>query len=242
MSEERDIRAAVQHAVAQICMEEEMSDASAQISSQAVVALSELVYLYSTKCLATDLHAFSRHASRRTITVDDVLLVARKDPDGLHAKLVAFAEKEKLTSGRRDSSGTSAATNTTPGRTTFSSKKSHDSPTTQRIKALQERFKMGINSSDEEEDSEVEFGDKPIATTMMGDLDSDSDEEGCLLENTINSKEKRTMQHQESDDPFASSEDEKPPATVKPTKAAFLPGGTKTGLSSEESSDENMFE
>ena len=43
-SEERDIRAALQYAVAQICMEEEMSDASTHMSAQAVAALSELVF------------------------------------------------------------------------------------------------------------------------------------------------------------------------------------------------------
>lgn len=92
---ERDLRASLQHAVAQICLEEEMTDDSAHMSTQAVAALSELIYQYATKSLSNDLLAFSRHANRRTITLEDVLLMARKDPQ-LQEKLQTFMEREKL--------------------------------------------------------------------------------------------------------------------------------------------------
>jgi histone H3/H4 len=49
------------------------------MSKDAIVALTELAYHYATSSLAGDLCAFSNHANRRTVKVDDVLLVARKD-------------------------------------------------------------------------------------------------------------------------------------------------------------------
>lgn len=49
------------------------------MSKEAIAALTELVYHYSTSSLANDLTAFSNHANRRTVKVDDVLLVARKE-------------------------------------------------------------------------------------------------------------------------------------------------------------------
>lgn len=49
------------------------------MSKEAISALTELAYHYSTSSLANDLCAFSNHANRRTVKADDVLLVARKE-------------------------------------------------------------------------------------------------------------------------------------------------------------------
>ena len=49
------------------------------MSKEAIGALTELVYHYSTSSLANDLCAFSNHSNRRTVKADDVLLVARKE-------------------------------------------------------------------------------------------------------------------------------------------------------------------
>lgn len=74
------VRSALHYAVGKICREEEEEEVEgAKMSSQAVAALTELVYQYSTTSLASDLVNFSQHAGRKTVTVDDVKLVARKD-------------------------------------------------------------------------------------------------------------------------------------------------------------------
>lgn len=57
------------------------------MSKDAIVALTDLTFHYSTTLLANDLAAFSSHAGRRTVKTEDVLLVARKDKDGILAEL-----------------------------------------------------------------------------------------------------------------------------------------------------------
>lgn len=243
-SEERDIRAALQYAVAQICTEEEMSDTSTtHMSSQAVAALSELVFQYSTQCLSNDLVAFARHASRRTVTLDDVQLVARKDPEGLQAKLASFAKRENLTSGRREC----AKSNNSPQ----SSNNATTTPMTQRIRALAERLKKGIDSSeddsatdtDEEMKKEAQTNKEivPFAYTVDDDLDDDD-----LGKGKENQKMQPVNMSKTEEDPFASSEDEKEAARLgkkrkNATVAKFPPAGAKTDLSSDES-EENVFE
>mmetsp|Transcript_24064 Transcript_24064/g.35602 ORF Transcript_24064/g.35602 Transcript_24064/m.35602 type:complete len:268 (-) Transcript_24064:1357-2160(-) len=88
--EGEDTRAALQHAVAQICTDE-MHDGTS-MTKGAIQTLSELTYMYATTCLSNDLVAFARHANRRTITPDDIMLVARKNPNDLIGKLKEFAE------------------------------------------------------------------------------------------------------------------------------------------------------
>ena len=95
----RELRRAVQYAVMSICgKEEEVEDddnnvigmgCGSTMTAPAITALSELVYLYATTSLGRDLAAFSLHANRKTINVDDVKLVARKNPDILQ-KLEVF--------------------------------------------------------------------------------------------------------------------------------------------------------
>uniref|UniRef100_A0A7R9ZA28 Centromere protein S n=1 Tax=Pseudictyota dubia TaxID=2749911 RepID=A0A7R9ZA28_9STRA len=97
------LRSALHFAVGRICHEEELEqDDCARMTSEAIAALTELVYQYTTTSLANDLVSFSRHANRRTISVDDVKLVLRKDPDGLLASLEKFCGNNSLgTSGVR---------------------------------------------------------------------------------------------------------------------------------------------
>jgi centromere protein S len=92
-SEEDEVRAALQVAVAQICTSQQ--DGGAPMTKSAIQTLTELTYLYATTSLANDLVAFSVHANRRTITPDDVLLVARKNED-LLTKLKGYASSTNL--------------------------------------------------------------------------------------------------------------------------------------------------
>jgi histone H3/H4 len=94
-SEDEELRAALQYSIAQICTQEEQeSSDGVQVTKGAILTLTELTFLYATTSLANDLAAFSQHANRRTITSDDVLLIARKNPDSLQAKLNDFARTE----------------------------------------------------------------------------------------------------------------------------------------------------
>lgn len=62
------------------------------MSKSSIRTLTQMTYHYATKCLAKDLAAFSKHANRKTITVDDVKLVARKNPRGLMDAIEGFCE------------------------------------------------------------------------------------------------------------------------------------------------------
>ena len=87
----RDLRTALQYAVAQICTEQELN-AGNEMSSGAIQALSELAFQYSTTLLSNDMKAFSLHANRKLVKVDDVLLVVRKNPT-IQQKLQLFVGK-----------------------------------------------------------------------------------------------------------------------------------------------------
>lgn len=63
-----------------------------KMSKSSIRTLTQMTYHYATKCLAKDLSAFSKHANRKTITVDDVKLVARKNPRGLMDAIEGFCE------------------------------------------------------------------------------------------------------------------------------------------------------
>jgi hypothetical protein len=54
----------------------------------------KLTMRLTTENVATDLESFSRHAGRKTITTDDVLLLARKNED-LHELLKDFVDAQK---------------------------------------------------------------------------------------------------------------------------------------------------
>ena len=89
-NESRDLRAALQYAVAQICTEQELN-AGIEMSSGAIQALAELAFQYATTSLSNDLQAFASHANRKLIKADDVMLVARNN-ESLKEKLLLFSE------------------------------------------------------------------------------------------------------------------------------------------------------
>lgn len=49
--------------------------------------------------VAIDLESFSSHAGRTTVTTDDVLLLARKNPD-LHQLMEEFIEERRAAAGK----------------------------------------------------------------------------------------------------------------------------------------------
>mmetsp|Transcript_507 Transcript_507/g.764 ORF Transcript_507/g.764 Transcript_507/m.764 type:complete len:286 (-) Transcript_507:597-1454(-) len=106
-----DLHNALHLAVGKICCREDMaakelaststSTTAAQAphtetSKDAIEALTQMTFHYATKCLAKDLVAFCKHANRKTITVDDVKLVARKNPRGLLESLEGFCDISTL--------------------------------------------------------------------------------------------------------------------------------------------------
>jgi histone H3/H4 len=93
------IRNALHLAVGNICREQDASTAAADdtdalddtpsftMSNSAIAALTDLTYHYSTTLLANDLVSFSSHAGRKIIKAEDVLLMSRKDKNGIGADL-----------------------------------------------------------------------------------------------------------------------------------------------------------
>ncbi|KAH6689612.1 kinetochore component CENP-S-domain-containing protein [Plectosphaerella plurivora] len=73
------LKAALWFSVGQM-VDEEVMKKNRNATPQFIGALTEMVWeqIAST---AADLESFSRHAGRSTITTDDVLLLARKNPD-----------------------------------------------------------------------------------------------------------------------------------------------------------------
>nr|VZI08446.1 unnamed protein product [Spirometra erinaceieuropaei] len=87
----------------------ECSRASEKVASATGVRLPDEVVGLATEAayrfcqvLATDIEAFSRHAHRSTITVDDLLLFARRNPH-LSAYIKAKADELKPAMGSTDS-------------------------------------------------------------------------------------------------------------------------------------------
>ncbi len=99
-NEENSIHNALHLAVGNICREEEKAERknssaasnTPRMSREAIETLTQMTYHYATKCLAKDLILFRKHAGRKTISVDDVRLVARKNPRGLMDSLDGFLE------------------------------------------------------------------------------------------------------------------------------------------------------
>lgn len=92
----RNVREALHYAVGSICRQEEQDDGGMRMSVGAISALTELVYEYSTRMLGKDLVAFSEHAGRKRITIDDVKLMARKDPANILSQLQEQQRYSKL--------------------------------------------------------------------------------------------------------------------------------------------------
>lgn len=104
-NEHNAIHNALHLAVGNICREEERAErensinttgtATPRMSREAIETLTQMTYHYATKCLAKDLVSFRKHAGRKTISVDDVKLVARKNPRGLMDSLEGFCEQQQ---------------------------------------------------------------------------------------------------------------------------------------------------
>merc|ERR1711868_23442 len=72
------LKAAIHYTVGQISEDiQEQNDGELAIEKRVVGVLSETTYKYS-QTLARDLALFAKHANRKTINVDDVLLAVRK--------------------------------------------------------------------------------------------------------------------------------------------------------------------
>lgn len=110
--EETAIKQAVHYTVGEICSAEEQQD-GVEMSKDAITVLAELTYHYTTSSLANDLAAFSTHRGSKTINVDDVKLVARKDPNKLLPSLEAFCAQHCGKAGGKSTvaSSSSAANN-----------------------------------------------------------------------------------------------------------------------------------
>lgn len=85
-NEKEALMKALHHAAGKICRTEQQQSGGAenvtsQMSQSALSALTQMTYHYVTKCLTPDLLNFSSHAGRKTITSDDVMLIARKRSD-----------------------------------------------------------------------------------------------------------------------------------------------------------------
>ena len=135
-----EIRSALHLTVGNICRAEEnterrdadsgsRSDSSptCTMSKEAIVALTDLTYHYSTSLLANDLVSFSKHAKRQTVKTDDVLLVARKDKRGMLSELKKIiadnpdvytegAKKKKSTKAKSNARSKSNSGTTTAGK------------------------------------------------------------------------------------------------------------------------------
>jgi histone H3/H4 len=89
----RDCYNAVQHAVIQICQQQD-NLSSSRTSPRALAALSELTFQYATDVLASDLDSFAQHAGRRTtINEQDVKLVVRRNP-AIVAKIECIMQRD----------------------------------------------------------------------------------------------------------------------------------------------------
>ena len=97
-----EIRTALHLAVGKICRAEEKESCNSSgtnnnnnntsssvttMSKEAIVALTDLTYHYATSCFANDMVSFSKHAKRQTVKTEDVLLMARKDKNGMLSEL-----------------------------------------------------------------------------------------------------------------------------------------------------------
>ncbi|EEU44306.1 uncharacterized protein NECHADRAFT_84698 [Fusarium vanettenii 77-13-4] len=90
------LKAALWYAVGQI-VDEQSLIRNRNATPQFIGALTELVWAQIGRALenvATDLETFSNHAGRTTVTTDDVLLLARKNPD-LHQIMKDFIDQAK---------------------------------------------------------------------------------------------------------------------------------------------------
>ncbi|KAF6824903.1 hypothetical protein CPLU01_10581 [Colletotrichum plurivorum] len=86
------LKAALWFAVGKI-VDEESIQQNCNATPQFIGALTEMVWA-QIESVATDLESFSRHAGRTSVKSEDVVLLARKNPDLLDL-IREFVEKQK---------------------------------------------------------------------------------------------------------------------------------------------------
>jgi histone H3/H4 len=140
--EGNELRAALQMAVANICTQSDDNSFhdGAIMTTSAICTLTELTYLYATTTLANDLVAFVRHANRRTIQPDDVLLVVRENPNQWRTSSLSKWERESL---EENSSKKSNKRSITPSKEKYSKRRSQEE--------LHRRVLMGTDSEADED-------------------------------------------------------------------------------------------
>ena len=179
------VRSALHFAVGRICEQEEDDDpdVGARMSSDAVGSLTELVYQYATTSLVNDLVAFSQHAGRKTVTVDDVKLAIRKDKK-THDSLSRFCERKGLGSSttstgaakgrKKKKAPAKAASGGKKTKTAMSGQVGTSAKRKAKGKNEERRQKMRdhINATSSSGDSDN--------MEPSGDDDSSNDDESCL--------------------------------------------------------------
>ena len=180
------VRSALHFSVGRICEQEEDDDpdVGARMSSDAVGSLAELVYQYATTSLPNDLVAFSQHAGRKTVTVDDVKLAIRKDKR-THDSLCRFCERKGLGSSTTSSGAAkSRKKKKAPAKAASSAKKSKTAKSRENAGTSAKRKAKGKN-----EEMRQMMRDHINATSSSGDSDSmepsgdddsSDDDESCL--------------------------------------------------------------
>lgn len=247
-SDEDEMRAALQVAVARICTSEDASKHDgAQMTSSAIRTLTELTFLYATTNLANDLVAFSQHASRRTITPDDVLLVARKNPDNLVAKMKDFEASAGLVTTVAVTAG--SKTNKAEALISVVSRKkpslsSSSSTSSSFRRQLRERLLQGTdseNSSNDSNNDDINYKAKrKKGTSNNALLETDGDDNNVTL--GVSKRQKRTPSFAKRKVIETDSSDENDQALTaqskKKGKDISITKPTTTNLSSDDDSSD----
>ncbi|CAG9999796.1 hypothetical protein V2G26_008319 [Clonostachys chloroleuca] len=97
------LKSALWYAVGQI-VDEESIRRNRNATPQYIGALTELVWT-QIENVAGDLESFCNHAGRSTVTTDDVMLLARKNPD-LHQIIQEFVDERKAKAAAGGNKGT----------------------------------------------------------------------------------------------------------------------------------------
>jgi centromere protein S len=243
-SDEDEMRAALQVAVAQICTSEDASrHDGAQMTSSAIRTLTELTYLYATTSLANDLVAFSQHASRRTITPDDVLLVARKNPDTLVAKMKDFAACAGLVQTLAVSA--TSKTNMMPNKVEASiklpSRKKLSKSSSSVHRQLRERLLQGTDSENSSDDSNNDNNNqnsrRKIDTSSNALLETDSDENNVKVGVSTRPKRKPSCSKRKVIETDSSDANDDPQTARSMKKGKVIP--TKKTITTHFSSDDD---
>ncbi|KAG5938986.1 hypothetical protein E4U59_003409 [Claviceps monticola] len=107
------LKAALWFAVGQI-VDEECLRRNRNATPQFIGSLTELVWT-QIENIAIDLESFANHASRENVTTEDVLLLARKNPD-LQGIMADFVQERKDIKAARGRTGTGAGAGAGGGR------------------------------------------------------------------------------------------------------------------------------